>query len=149
MVVAISPRGDMADAMRPAVAELATAAAAAGVRLGVVGGAGTLHVSEGGPRLLDGGDFPEPLQPEARALEGILDDLAAFDDRLDWFFVSPALEFSSGDAGEATGRYRVGGDVLFLDERGRSAISRADFATAFVDEIERPVHHRRRFSVAY
>src|SRR5690606_5726890 len=53
VLVALTPRGDMADRLRPAVAELAAEAAAAGVRLGVVGGAGSLQLSEGGPRLVD------------------------------------------------------------------------------------------------
>ena len=35
------------------------------------------------------------------------------------------------------------------DAAGTSDISGADFAQAFVDEIEKPAHHRTRFSVAY
>jgi len=34
------------------------------------------------------------------------------------------------------------------DETGESYISAADLATAVLDEIERPAHHRRRFHVA-
>jgi putative NADH-flavin reductase len=51
--------------------------------------------------------------------------------------------------GQPTGRYRVGGDVLLTDAAGKSEISGADYALAFVDEIDQPRHHRTRFSVAY
>ncbi|WP_295910030.1 hypothetical protein [uncultured Actinomyces sp.] len=37
-------------------------------------------------------------------------------------------------------RFRLGGDVLLTDENGVSDISGADFAQAFVDEIETPTH---------
>jgi uncharacterized protein len=67
----------------------------------------------------------------------------------DWFFVSPAGAFGSYNPGVATGRYRVGGDVLLTDPEGKSEISGPDFALAFVDEIEAPRHHRTRFTVAY
>jgi uncharacterized protein len=43
----------------------------------------------------------------------------------------------------------VGGDVLVTDADGNSNISGADYAKAFVDEIEQPAHRRQRFSVAY
>ncbi|MBV9445908.1 MAG: hypothetical protein JO345_08440 [Streptosporangiaceae bacterium] len=50
--------------------------------------------------------------------------------------------------GEATGKYRTGGDILLTDANGNSHISGADFATASVDEVEAPAHHRERFTVA-
>jgi len=68
---------------------------------------------------------------------------------VDWFYLSPAASFGSAAPGEATGRYRIGGDVLLTDADGNSNISGADYATAFVDEIEKPAHRRQRFSVAY
>jgi putative NADH-flavin reductase len=64
-------------------------------------------------------------------------------------YVSPAGGFGSYAPGEATGQYRVGGDILITDENGKSEISAADLAKAFVDEIENPVHRRERFTVAY
>ena len=67
----------------------------------------------------------------------------------DWFFVSPAAAFGSYNPGQPTGKYRVGGDILLTDESGKSEISGADYALAFVDEIEHPAHHRTRFTVAY
>lgn len=148
VVVAVSPRGNMAGQVRPAIAALAADADQAGVRLGVVGGAGSLLVVEGGPRVVDSG-FPEEFRPEAEEMAGVLDDLRAAPETLDWFLVSPAGEFGAFAPGEYRGEYRVGGDVLLTDAEGRSAISGADFGVAIVDEIETPVHRRARFTVAY
>jgi putative NADH-flavin reductase len=39
--------------------------------------------------------------------------------------------------------------VLLTDADGNSNLSGADYATAFVDEIEKPEHRRQRFSAAY
>lgn len=149
VVVAASPRGDMAGRLRPAIAELAKEAAAAGVRLGVIGGAGSLQQSEGGPLVIDGPDFHDEVKPEAAEMGGVLDDLRAAPEGLDWFLVSPAGVFGAWAPGEYRGTYRVGGDVLLVDEQGNSSISGADFGVAVVDEIETPQHHRARFTVAY
>lgn len=70
-------------------------------------------------------------------------------DDLDWFVLTPAAGFRVGEPGEALGKYRVGGDVLVKDSNGNSFISGIDFGLAVVDEIENPVHHRARFTVAY
>lgn len=149
VVVALSPRGDMAGETRHAIGTLANEAQEAGVRLGVIGGAGSLLVAEGGPRLVDSGEFPEAIKAEAQEMGAVLDDLRASDAALDWFFVSPAAGFGGFAPGEALGTYRVGGDVLLADENGNSFISGADLAKAIVDEIEQPAHRRARFTVAY
>lgn len=148
IVVAVAPREDMAGKVRPAVAEL-VAELPAGVRLGVIGGAGGSLVAEGGPRLIDGGQFPEEFKPEAREAIGIQEDLAEAPESVDWFFVHPAVGFGGYAPGERTGRYRTGGDVLVSDDEGQSFISGADFAIAVVDEIENPKHRRQRFTVGY
>lgn len=149
VVVCAAPRGDMAGRVETAVAQLARIAAEAGVRLGVIGGAGSLLVSEGGPRVMDGPEFPSFILPEAQEAGRMLDALRADDSDLDWFYVSPAGGFGSFAPGEARGEYRVGGDVLLVDENGESFISGADFALAIVDEVEKPAHRRQRFTVAY
>ncbi len=128
---------------------LTTACAAHGTRLGVVGGAASLLVSEGGPRLIYTPEFPDAFKSEAASAAQVRDALRADTTGADWFFVSPAREFGSYNPGEPLGKYRVGGDVLLTDESGRSNISGADFALAFVDEIGSPRHHRARFTVAY
>jgi putative NADH-flavin reductase len=68
---------------------------------------------------------------------------------VDWFYLSPALGFGSWNAGEKTGTFRLGTDVLITDADGNSEISGADYATAFVDEIEKPTHHQSRFTIGY
>ncbi|CAM3501785.1 NAD(P)-dependent oxidoreductase [Isoptericola cucumis] len=148
VVATVSPRGEMAGEVAPAYARLADVAREHGVRLGVVGGAGSLLVAPGGPRLVDTPEFPEAFQAEAREFAGILDDLREQPDGLDWFYLSPAATFGAYAPGEATGTYRTGGDVLVTDDSGQSAISGPDFAAALVDEIENPAHRRERFTVA-
>ena len=82
-------------------------------------------------------------------MAGVLDDLRVSAPELDWFYVSPAAAFGAWAPGEATGKYRIGGDVLLADENGDSNISGADFAAAIVAEIENRAHRRARFGVAY
>lgn len=151
VVVALSPRGELEGAgkLRAVAARVAELARSSGTRLGVVGGAGSLLVAEGGPRLADTAAFPAAVRPEALEMDGVLQDLRASDPELDWFLVSPAGGFGPWAVGEATGTYRVGGDVLLVDEAGGSQISGPDFADAFVTEIEHPEHRRARFTVAY
>jgi uncharacterized protein len=128
---------------------LTSAAAARGTRLGVVGGAASLLVAEGGPRLIDTPEFPQQFKGEAGNAAEALDALRADTTGADWFFVSPAAAFGSYNPGQPTGEYRVGGDILLTDESGKSEISGADYALAFVNEIDTPAHHRTRFTVAY
>lgn len=149
VIVAISPRGDMAGKVRPAIAQLASDAQAAGVRLGVIGGAGSLLQEAGGDLVMNGAGFPEEIKAEAAEMGEVLDDLRATPEALDWFYVSPAGGFGPWAAGEFTGEFRIGGDVLLTDSEGNSAISGADFGVAIVDEIETPAHSRQRFTVAY
>ncbi|WP_144759563.1 NAD(P)-dependent oxidoreductase [Curtobacterium sp. 9128] len=125
------------------------AAAAAGARLGIVGGAGSLKVAEDGPALFDTPDFPDAFKAEAKSHAQILDALRASDTDVDWFYVSPAAAFGSYNPGERRGTYRTTDEVLLTDADGNSDISGADYAIAIVDEIEQPAHHRARFGVAY
>ena len=121
--------------------------AVVGARLGVVGGAASLLAGEGGPRVLD--NLPEEYKPEAEAHARVLDALRRANAMVDWFYLSPAASFGSWNPGEKTGKFTLGADVLVTDANGNSEISGADFAIAFVDEIEKPAHHRSRFTVGY
>jgi hypothetical protein len=117
---------------------------AAVTRLLVVGGAGSLEVAPG-KALKDTPDFPPAYKPEASAGSEFLTTLRR-EHVLDWTFLSPSAEFAPG---ERTGAFRLGGDQLLVDANGKSWISMEDFAIAMVDELERPTHSRRRFTVGY
>jgi putative NADH-flavin reductase len=149
IVVAIPGREINGRKLIDALGSLTTAAAKTGTRLGFVGGAGSLLVREGGPRVVDGPDFPEAHKNEALSHADVLAALRETSDDVDWFYLSPAAGFGSYAPGEPTGAYRVGGDVLVTDANGTSFISGADYALAFVDEIEQARHGRERFTVAY
>ena len=131
------------------VARLTSAAIDHGARLSFVGGAGSLHVAKGGPRLVDTPDFHEDWKPEALSHAKVLDALREGPAELDWFYVSPAALFGSFAPGETTGSYRLGGEELVTDAEGNSEISGTDFALAYVDEIEQRKHPRQRFTVAH
>lgn len=124
---------------------LVDAVKAAGVpRYLVVGGAGSLEAAPG-LRLVDAPGFPAQYRNEALAGAAFL-DLLRGEAGLDWSFLSPSAMFVPG---ERTTRFRLGGDQLLTDAEGRSHISFEDFAIAMVDELERPAHSRRRFTVGY
>jgi putative NADH-flavin reductase len=113
-------------------------------RLFVVGGAGSLEVAPG-VQLVDTPDFPAEYKPEALAGRDFLNVLR--DEReLDWTFISPSALFVPG---ERTGKFRLGTDQLLVGANGESKISFEDYAIALVDELEKPRHSRRRFTVGY
>ena len=125
--------------------KLIGAAKASGVdRYLVVGGAGSLEVAPG-VRLVTTPGFPAQYKAEAEKGVAFL-DLLALEKDLNWTFVSPSALFT---AGERTGKFRLGTDQLLTGADGKSWISFEDFAVALADEIERPAHIRRRFTVGY
>jgi uncharacterized protein len=130
---------------------LAEGAVAGNARLAFVGGAGSTHEGVGGPRLVDKPEFVEAYKPEAVAHAGVLDWLRsdATPDGLQWFYVSPAETYGGFNPGTAVGGYRTSADTVLRDAEGKSEISGADFALAFVDEIETPLHVNQRFVVGY
>jgi uncharacterized protein len=148
VVVATRPvQGDGLE-LAKAVPSLLAAAAEAGARVGVVGGAASLFVAEGGPLVIDAG-FPEEYRAEAEAHARMLDALRNADTTVGWFYVSPPGNFGSHNPGTKTGTFRLGTDVLLVTEDGKTEISGPDFAIAFADEIEKPAHHQARFTVGY
>lgn len=110
----------------------------------VVGGAGSLEVAPG-VRLVTTPGFPGAYRAEAEAGAAFLDLLRA-EKELGWTFLSPSALFL---AGERTGKFRLGTDQLLTAADGKSSISFEDFAVALADEIERPAHIRKRFTVGY
>jgi putative NADH-flavin reductase len=110
----------------------------------VVGGAGSLEVAPG-DRLVTTPGFPVAYKAEAEKGAAFLDLLRA-ERELNWTFLSPSALFV---AGERTGKFRLGTDQLLTAADGKCSISFEDFAVALADEIERPAHIRRRFTVGY
>jgi putative NADH-flavin reductase len=113
-------------------------------RLLVVGGAGSLEIKPG-VALIDTPEFPEAFKPEAGAGREFLNVLKK-EQTLNWTYVSPSALIAPG---ERTGNFRVGKDTLLVAADGKSSISMEDYAVGFLDEIERPVHHRQRFTLGY
>lgn len=110
----------------------------------VVGGAGSLEVAPG-VRLVTTAGFPVAYKAEAEKGAAFLDLLRA-EKELNWTFLSPSALFT---AGERTGKFRLGTDQLLTAADGKSWISFEDYAVALADEIERPAHIRKRFTVGY
>lgn len=118
---------------------------AAGVsRLLVVGGAASLELVPG-QLLLDAPGFPSEYRATAEGAKTALERLRAQQAQA-WTMLSPAAEIFPG---ERTGKFRLGDDSLLTDADGHSRISVQDYAVAMLDELEKPRHPNRRFSVAY
>lgn len=116
-------------------------------RLIHVGGSGSLEIE---PDVLFADRLPRVFLPKSLEVEidgqvMALDYLRTVTD-VAWSYATPAKNFTNG---KRTGEFRIGGDRLMEDSRGRSRISRADFAVALIDEAENSEHVQRRFSVAY
>jgi putative NADH-flavin reductase len=125
--------------------QLLAAVKSAGVRrLLAVGGAASLEIAPG-RRLIDQPDFPAEYKTEALAGIGFLAMLRQ-EKELDWTFLSPSAFLH---AGPRTGKFRLENDTLLVDATGKSHVSIADYAIAFIDELERPQHSRARFTVGY
>lgn len=117
---------------------------AAGVqRLLVVGGAGSLYVAPG-VQLVDTAGFPAEYKQGALAAREALERIRT-ERTLEWTFLSPPALLVPG---ARSGRYRLGSEDLLMDGERPASISVADLAVAIADEIERPQHLRRRFTVA-
>lgn len=116
-------------------------------RLLIVGGAGTLFVKPG-LRVVDSGAIPAEIMDGVRSLGDFYLNILSKEQDIDWVFFSPAGAFDP--KGERTGKFRLGKDDLIVDPKtGSSHISVEDYAVAMVDELERPAHHKERFTIGY
>jgi hypothetical protein len=116
-------------------------------RLIHVGGSGALEVE---PGVLFAEKLPKILLPKKLEVE-ILGQILALEfyhkvDDVTWTYITPPKNFTDGPR---TGVFRVGGNRALQDARGRTRVSRADFAVALIDEAEQARHVRKQFSVAY
>jgi len=142
---AFGPGAENAQTIVDAARALVAAARAAGIRrLVVVGGAGSLEVAPG-TQLVDTPNFPAAYKPYALAHREALAVFKAADD-LEWTFFAPAAEIGPG---AARGSFRTGARSLITGSDGHSAISYADYAAAFVAELEQPQFVRQVATAAY
>jgi hypothetical protein len=95
-------------------------------------------------RLATTPGFPVAYKAEAQKGAAFL-DLPGQEKELNWTFLSPSALFV---AGERIGKFRLGSDQLLTAPDGK-AISFEDFAVALADEIERPAHIHKHFTVGY
>lgn len=114
-------------------------------RLLCVGGAGTLFCAPG-LRVVDSGAIPEAIMRGVKSLGEFYLGTLMNERDIDWIFFSPA---GTLEPGERTGKFRLGKDDLIVDASGNSHISVQDYAVAMVDELEKPAHHRERFTIGY
>lgn len=115
------------------------------VRLLVVGGAGSLYADPGHTvQVKDLESFPEMFRPLATNMGEALAELRKRSD-VQWTYLSPAGDFVAD--GKRTGEYLLGGEEYFVNDKGESRISYADYAIAMIDEIENAAHIQQRFSV--
>ena len=127
--------------------KILSAAKKSGVeRLLIVGGAGTLFCAPG-LRVVDSGAIPEEIMCGVRPLGDFYLNTLMNENDIDWVFFSPAGVFDQ--QGKKTGNYRLGKDDLIVDAEGNSHISVQDYADAMVNELEKPAHHKERFTIGY
>ena len=127
--------------------KILSAAKKSGVeRLLIVGGAGTLFCAPG-LRVVDSGVIPKEIMGGVRPLGDFYLNTLMNENDIDWVFFSPAGVFDQ--QGKKTGNYRLGKDDLIVDADGNSHISVQDYADAMVNELEKPAHHKERFTIGY
>ncbi len=112
-------------------------------RLVVVGGAGSLWFSPG-VTVLNSGHWPDVLAPIAKSHMNAFAALRVSD--INWTYFSPPMLI---EPGVRTGVFRLGGDDVIFDDTGKSRVSFEDYAIALVDELEKPAHEHKRFTIGY
>ncbi|MCX4666890.1 NAD(P)H-binding protein [Streptomyces sp. NBC_01381] len=119
-----------------------------GVRLMIVGGAGSLTVpgKEGVLAIDDPAYVPTAWRHIALASNDQYDAVRTADTEVDWTYLSPSALL---EPGVRTGTFRLGTDELIVDAEGNSSLSMEDLAVALLDEAELPKHRRTRFTAGY
>ena len=113
------------------------------VRLLIVGGAASLFTDESmKTRIIESGAIPEAYA--AVPYNAWQSFMALQKSSCKWTYFSPALTFDR--KGGRTGAYKLGNDVVILNDEGESYISYPDYAVAMVDEIEQGRFIRKRFT---
>jgi putative NADH-flavin reductase len=147
VVMAVAVRGEGGQ-IAPQLAQLlAERSSATGVPIFVVGGFSSLRPAPGEPRVAEG-EIPEQFRDEALAGQASLDVLLGSPESVTWTFFSPAAHYGAWVEGSASGHYRLGGEVMILDEEtGTSHLYAEDLADAILDVFESGEHRREHVSV--
>jgi putative NADH-flavin reductase len=151
VIHAFQPQRDSTDIYEQVVAghrSIIAATRLAGIqRLVAVGGAASLLTPDG-VEYLESPLWDKAFDPYRPAIMGTraLYYLLKEESELDWAFIAPSALLRPG---ERSLKYRVGKDHMLFDAEGHSRISLEDYAAAFMAEVQRPQHHRERFTVGY
>ncbi|MEM1200340.1 MAG: NAD(P)H-binding protein [Pseudomonadota bacterium] len=146
-ISAVRPPDGGEEALVPLTRSVLDAAAEAGIRVLIVGGAASLKMPDQSDTtvLTADGFLPTSVVPIARASNAQYEMLTD-ENEANWAYLCPPAQLQPG---ARTGTYRVGSDRLLVDSAGSSKISMEDFAVAMMDEAEVPQHRMARFTVAY
>ncbi|KAA2257553.1 NAD(P)H-binding protein [Solihabitans fulvus] len=143
IVAATRPAPGLEHTFATTTTALLDAAATAGTRVLVVGGAAPLLVPGDPDRLVL--DSPEHVPPQWRTIAAAsaaqLDACRAHP--ANWVYLSPPVVL---EPGHRTGQYRRGTTTLVAGADGTSRISAEDLAVAVLDELENP-REDRHFTV--
>lgn len=146
-ISALRPPEGQEDQLVSLTQAVVTAAAAAGTRILVVGGAARLKIPGAGGQtvLTKPGFLPPAVVPIAQACQAQFEWVTqqATDS---WAYATPPAMLTPGDR---TGHYRLGQDELVTAEDGNASISMEDFAVALIDEAETSRHVGQAFTVGY
>ncbi len=145
VISATRPQAGREDELVQAAKGLLNGLRSSGIRLIVVGGAGSLIVPGTGLTVAEQPGFPAAYRAIAEACNEQYAVVRAGSE-VDWTYVSPPDLL---EPGVRTGQYRLGADELVVAADGTSSVSMEDFAVALVDEAERGQHRGRRFTVGY
>lgn len=125
------------------------AAILAGVsRYIVIGGSGSLYVSEG-VQAVDTAIFPEEFKTVARAAKAYFLNHLKSEETLKWLYFSPPFEMHPGITTGRTGKYRFGTLNPIFDNNGKCSISVEDLAVAIVDEVENNKFNNTIYTIGY
>lgn len=92
--------------------------------------------------------IPAEIMDGVRPLGDFYLNVLTKENDIGWIFLSPAGAFDK--KGERTGEFRLGKDYLIIDPKANSShISVQDYAVAMVGELEKPAHHKERFTLGY
>ncbi|TQR34465.1 NADH-flavin reductase [Campylobacter sp. MIT 99-7217] len=113
-------------------------------KLIVVGGAGSLYMDkEHKTQLMDLPEFPAEYMGVAKATAEVLEFLRGQD--FDWTYLCPPADFIY--EAPRSGKYSLGGEEFFVNSKGESKGSYADYALALVELAFKGGHKKERLSM--